>query len=183
VLKFSVLILWHFRSLANIPPVMDYHLKPIGKTCAATGDKLRPGTKCYSVLVEQDGEMLRLDYAEEAWSGPPAGTVGQWKCEVPEPETEKVKPLDPDALMRYFEQLNEDSNPAQEKFRYVLALLLMQKKRLKLDDSRHDGEIEYLVFVGMQGEGTFEVRDQNLSDDEITQLQASLDTHLDQEWS
>jgi hypothetical protein len=59
----------------------------------------------------------------------------------------------------------------------------MQKKRLKLDDSRHDGEIEYLVFVGMQGEGTFEVRDQNLSDDEITQLQASLDTHLDQEWS
>ena len=37
-----------------------------------------------------------------------------------------MKPLDADALMRYFEQLCEDANPAQEKFAYVLSLLLLQ---------------------------------------------------------
>lgn len=162
---------------------MDYHLKPIGKTCAATGKELVPGSACFSVLAERDGRLIRLDYSEACWAGPPEGTVGFWQSVVPEPEEAKVKPLDTDALMRYFEQLSEDANPAQEKFRYVLSLLLLQKRRLKIEGSRQDGDIEYLELVGSHSEGPFEVRDHQLDDAEIEQLQGDLNAHLATEWN
>ena len=162
---------------------MDYHLKPIAKTCTATGNEFVPGSRCFSALVEHEGRLVRFDYSEEGWSGPPEGTVGHWQCIVPEADEAEAKPLDADALMRYFEQLCEDANPAQDKFRYILALLLLQKRRLKMEGSRQDGEIVFLELVGSRGEGTFEVRDQQLSDEEIEQLQQTLNTHLASEWS
>jgi hypothetical protein len=157
---------------------MDYHLKPVGRTCAATGGELGPGSTCYSVLVEQGGQLVRLDYSAAGWTGPPEGAVAHWRARVPETDGAKPKPLDPDALLHYFEQLCEDANPAQEKFAYVISLLLLQKRRLRLDGSRRDGEIEFLQFLGSQGEGPFEVRDQRLSEVEIAQLQNDLNTHL-----
>ena len=162
---------------------MDYHLRPLSKTCAATGRELQPGDRCFSVLMDEGGELVRKDYAEDAWPGAPSDAIGVWQTIVPEPEPEAARPLDTDALMRYFEQLSEDLNPAQERFRYILALLLVQKRRLKLEGSRRDGELEFLELVGAQGEGNFSVRDCNLSDSEIDQLQRDLNRHLQTEWS
>lgn len=162
---------------------MDYHLKPIGTTCSSTGKDLRPGMRCHSALVEQNDQFIRLDYSEEGWNGPPDGTIGHWDTVVPKTTETKSRPLDPNALMRYFEQLNEDLNPGQEKFRYILALLLLQKRKLKIQNSRQDGEAEFLEVIGSQGEGPYEIRQQALSDDEIAQLQQELSTHLIAEWN
>ena len=157
---------------------MNYRVKPIGKTCAGTGEPLQPGTRIYSVLVERGSEQLRLDFSEAGWAGPPEDAVGIWRCVVPEPAATGPKPLDPESLFRYFEDSSEDQNPVQEKFRYVVALLLLQKRRLILEDSRRDGEADYLQLVGSRSEGPFEVRDQHLSPEEIQQLQAELNAHL-----
>ncbi len=162
---------------------MDYHFKPIGKTCAATGSELVPGTTCHSVLVDRNGEMVRLDYCDDGWTESPEDAIGYWRCLVPEPASAKAKPLDTDALMRYFEQLSEEASPAQDKFRYVLSLLLLQKRRLKIEGSRHEDDIEYLELRGSHGEGPFDVRDQQLNAEEIQQLQIDLNTHLVTEWS
>jgi hypothetical protein len=162
---------------------MEYQVKSIGKTCAATGQALAPGSQCYSVLVEENGQHVRKDYAPAAWTGPPAGALGYWKATVPQPEQNKPKPLDADALMRYFEQLLEDVNPAQEKLKYVLALLLLQKRRMKIEGSRRDGDIEYIQFIGSQGEGPYEVRDQQLDEAEIEQLQVELNSQLARDWT
>ena len=157
---------------------MDYRLKPIGKTCTVTGNELVPGSVCLSTLVEQDGRFVRLDFSEAGWNGPPEGAVGYWHCTVPQPEQNSRKLLDANALMGYFEQLCEDANPSQDKLRYVLSLLLLQKRRLKLQGSRQDGDAEYLELIGSQGQGPFEVRDCYLSEDEINQLQKDLNVHL-----
>ncbi len=162
---------------------MDYHLKSIGKTCAETGEELSPGSLCYSALVEKGERYERLDFSEAGWSGPPEDAIGYWKTIIPDNQSTKAAPLDADALMNYFEQLCEDANPVQEKFAYVLSLLLLQKRRLKIDGPRVDGDIEYLIFVGARGEGPFEIRDQNLSEEEIIQLQASLNQHLTSDWT
>lgn len=162
---------------------MDYQLKPLGRICAATGEDLVPGTLCHSVVVERDGELTRLDFSEAGWAGPPEGTIGHWRCLVPEPAAAKPRTVDPEELMQYFEQLCEDGNPVQETFRYVVALLLLQKRRLRLDGSRQDGEIEYLQFVGSHGEGPFEVRDQDLQPDEVEALQGELNAQLTEQWA
>lgn len=157
---------------------MSYRVKPVGKTCAGTGEPLVPGSRIHSVLVDQGHAHVRLDFSEDAWNGPPEGTIGHWKCLVPEPAASGPKPLDTEALFRFFEETADDQNPMQEKFRYVVALLLLQKRRLQLEGSRVDGEIEYLQLVGSRSEGPFEVRDQHLSQEEIQQLQSDLNAHL-----
>ncbi|HEX6985945.1 MAG TPA: hypothetical protein VF170_11240 [Planctomycetaceae bacterium] len=153
---------------------MEYSIRPIGRTCAATGVELTPGTHCRSALVERDGRFERLDYVLSAWPGPPDGAIGHWRCRVPVPAAPQVRRLDPDELMRQFERLEDAGHEQVRRLRYVLALLLLQRKRLELEDSRSDGEIDYLILVGTKGEGPFEVRDERLGPDEIAAIQKEL---------
>jgi hypothetical protein len=157
---------------------MDYQLKPIGKTCAQTGQKLLPGDVCYSAVVAKGNEWERIDFSRDAWNGPPAGAIGYWKCTVPPQVETKRRALDPDALLRHFEQLCEDASPARDKFRYVLALLLVQRRRLRITGTRAEGGISFLELSGVQGEGPFEVRDQQLEADEIEALERELNQRL-----
>src|SRR5271155_4544764 len=112
---------------------MDYHLKPLGKICAATGKPLLPGSVCHSVLVEKEGSLVRMDFSQEGWSGVRPEYVGHWIVDVPEAPDPKTLRIDPDAALRYFEQLSEEAEPVHEKTRYVLALVLLQHRKLKLD--------------------------------------------------
>ncbi|EDL62410.1 hypothetical protein [Gimesia maris] len=161
---------------------MDYHLKPLGKTCSSTGKDFVPGELVHSVIVEKNGQLIRMDFSEEAWSGPPEGAVGEWKLQVPEAVATGPKKIDPDALMQYFEQLYETPNQVQEKFLYVLALFLVQKRRLKLEGSRSEDQTSYLQLSGTHGEGNFDIRDQNLEEAEIEALQQQLNTQFLEEW-
>ena len=157
---------------------MEYEFRPIGKKCAGTGADLVPGSVCHSVLVEKNGDFERLDFSESGWQGAPDGAVGSWKCYVPKPAEVRKQALDSNALFAYFEQLVESANPAQENLRYILGLLLLQKRKLKLDGSRQEGADEYLQLSGNQGEGSYEVRDPHLSDEQMQQLQHELNAHL-----
>lgn len=157
---------------------MDYQFRSIGKSCAGTGREFQPGERIHCVLIERNGELVRLDFSEDGWKGRPEGTVGDWIARLPDGDP-KPKTIDTESLMRYFELLCEDPNPAHDQFRYVLALLLLQKRRLRLEGSRTDDDgDEFLQVIGSKNEGPFEIRDQQLSEVEITQLQNSLSQQL-----
>jgi len=155
---------------------MDYQVKPIGKTCFSTGEPFSPGDRCHSILIEEQGEVVRFDYSEAGWPGePPEGFLAHWQTVIPEDENpDEPQPLDAEALFEFFEQIVEDANPAQEKIKYVLSLLLMQKKRLKLERTEVDDDEALLRLSGSQGEGPYLIRDQQLSEEEIQQLQQEL---------
>lgn len=156
---------------------MDYQLKPLGKTCSKSGAKLLPGDVCYSAVVAKGNEWERIDFSRDAWQGPPEDAIGYWRTKVP-PQAELRRRLDPDALLRHFEQLSEDANPAQDKFRYVLALLLVQRRRLRITGTRNEGAATILELAGMQGEGPFVVPEQHLKPDEIEALENELNEQL-----
>jgi hypothetical protein len=153
---------------------MDYNIKPLGRTCSVSGQPLAPGSSCYSALVLENGKLARVDFAEESWSGAPQNAVAHWRADVPEVKETQENPLDPDSLFEYFERLSESPNEFQEKMRYVLALLLVRKRRLQIDGSRLDGDDSFLQLSGTRGEGSYEIRDPELSDAEIEQLQIQL---------
>ena len=154
--------------------MQDYNVKPIGRICAGTGKELVPGSLCHSVLVEKNGELQRFDYSDEDWTQPPEGFLAHWRCEVPEAAAATKKNFDPDELMRQFEQLCEEASPAQDKFRYVLALLLLQKRRLKLEGTKTVDDQEFLELNGARGEGIFLILNQDLEDAEVQQMQESI---------
>jgi hypothetical protein len=160
---------------------MEYHVRPLGKACAGTGAPLAPGSTVTSVLVERGGELVRLDYSSAGWRGPPEGLVGQWSCHVPVADA-AARPLDPDALLTHFELLLENSLPGQEELLYVLALLLLQKRRLRLEGAVEDDDGQLLQLVGSRGEGPFQIRDQQLSEEAIRLRQAEIQLALEADW-
>ena len=161
---------------------MDLHVKRLGRTCAASGDDLVPGSDCYSALIERDGELVRLDFAADAWTGPPDGAIGYWRMRVPESAAPGAPQFDPETLLRYLEQLSENGGPTEERLRYVLALVLLKKRRLRIEGTRQDGDAQYLELVGTRSEGPFVVRHQPFSEQEIEQLQSELTARLSAEW-
>lgn len=160
---------------------MDYHFPPLGKTCSATGKPLAPGAKCRSAVWEQNGQFVRKDFSPEGWPGPPADAIGHWVTEVP--ELTGPPKIDPEQLMRYFEQLTEEASPSHDEARYLLALLLLQQKRFRLETIRSDDDGDVLVLNGVRGEGTFEVPHLQLADAEIAERQLILRTQLATEWN
>ncbi|MEZ6127937.1 MAG: hypothetical protein R3C59_04600 [Planctomycetaceae bacterium] len=153
---------------------MDYNIRPISKVCAASGRPLTPGERCWSVLTEADGKLVRMDYSISAWNGPPEGSIGYWQCDVPADADAGRRKIDADSLFDYFIQLCESPNTVEQDYQYVLALLLLRKRRLILEESIEVDDHPAMRLIGSGGEGPFEVLERELTDDQITELQEQL---------
>lgn len=160
---------------------MDYQIKPLGKLCSVTGKPLAPGSTCRSALVEQNGQLMRIDYSQEGWTGPPEHAIGYWVTHVP--EQSGPPKLDPEQLMRYLEQLTEEASPSHDQTRYLLAMMLLQSRRLRLETIRSDDMGDMLVLTGLRGEGTFEVPHLQLDDAVVAEQQMVLRNQLAAEWN
>lgn len=153
---------------------MDLNLRPIGKICAGSGEPLAGGSECWSVLLEVDGKLVRKDYSSDTWSGPPEGALGFWQCRVPVEDESAQRKIDADALFDYFLLLCESPNRAEREYQYVLALLLLRKKRLILEESLNVDDRNVMRVIGSGGEGPFDVEECELSDQQITDFQQQL---------
>jgi hypothetical protein len=166
---------------------VEYSLKPLGKTCAATGAPLSPGTVCQSVLIEQNGQTQRLDYRHDAWPGPAPHQIAVWQTVVPPPLNPDAVHLDSDKLLGLLEQAvpaGFDNDPTEaEAIRYVAALFLLQRRKLKLDDAFPQGGVEVLRLLGARGEGPFELINLRLKDEEIHRHVQTLKSRLAMEAS
>lgn len=127
-------------SVAQLPGITIG--KP-GDTCAASGHRLEVGDRIVSVLVLAPGEgSRRLDVAEARWNEgwrPDAGdeVVAIWRGVVPEPKpTDRNRPVDDEDLVSFFEQLTEPADDQAVELRYVLAWMLLRRRRLRLEGQR-----------------------------------------------
>jgi hypothetical protein len=162
---------------------VEYQFRPLGKTCAGTGKPLAPGELVTSVIVDRGGELVRLDYSGEGWNGPPPGTIGLWTAHAPPAAVVHASKVDPEVLLRFFEQLLETGNPAHDRMLYVVALYLLQRRRFRLEGTRIDDDAQYLQLVGSRGEGPYQVRDQQLPEDEVKVLQSQLNQQLSEQFA
>ncbi len=115
------------------------------EACAATGRVFAPGEKHMAVLVESPGDeaLARVLYSVDAWDAgarpeAPARVFGYWKRIAGEDNKAKAPIVSPEELFDLFEQLGEADQPKQVAFRYLIALLLMRKRRLIYDGTPVD---------------------------------------------
>jgi hypothetical protein len=111
--------------------LLDFEVQRCSRRCAATDRVLEPGDVCYSVLEVQGAEVARRDYCADGWTLPPETAFAWWKSRVPEPTSKKIKLAPNDVLLELFDQLAD--RPNHEDMRYVLALLLLRRRVLRLD--------------------------------------------------
>lgn len=117
--------------------MIDYEIERCSRRCAATGRELKDGEVCYSVLVAEGAAVVRRDYAAEAWQGPPPEAIGSWQTTVVDPQAGRPQWAPSEVMLHYFERVLDD--PAAEDARYVLALLLVQRRLLRVERHEPDG--------------------------------------------
>jgi hypothetical protein len=129
--------------------LLDFEVQRCARRCAATERPLQPGDECFSVLEVAGADVIRKDYCRDGWEGPPETALGWWRSRVPEPTARKIKLAPNDVLLELFGQL--ENQPDQSDLRYVLALLLIRRRVLRIelpaefratDQSRSGSDVE-----------------------------------------
>jgi len=149
----------------------DYQIQPNTRHCAVSGRELRPGEKFYSVLLQDGGKLVRHDYSAEAWHGPPEGAFSFWSGRVPAAEQSRKLRIDDDLLADCFQRLEGQTEPAQVNFRYVVALLLMRRKRFKFEEARVEEEQEILRMRCTRTGTQYDLVNPRLTEEEMMAVQ------------
>jgi len=167
--------------------------RPTG-LCAATGEPLESGMAAVATLCEhEEGEGFdRLDYSESAWDdgARPERLFCFWRTTYAPPEAKRQLLVDDEVLMDLFNRLAGDERPQRIAFRFVLALILMRKRRLKFvgrtggssqagagntEAGKGEGPERWLVRPpGAAGEPPIEVVDPHLADADVRELTSQL---------
>lgn len=149
----------------------DYQIQPNTRRCAATGRELKPGEKVYTVLLDESGKFIRQDYSSESWAGPPPNAFSFWAGLVPASEASKRPRFDDDLLADCFARLEGQTEPSRLSFRYVVALLLMRRKRLKFDEAKKVDDREVLCVRDVRTGTQHQVVNPRLTEDEMASVQ------------
>ena len=143
----------------------NYQLQGPAKQCTATGRVLWAGDAFCSALTDEAGQFVRRDYAREAWKEPPPGTIAWWAGRIPEGGAVPKPTINEPLLVDCFEHLTDTVEPDRLNFRYVVALLLMRRKRFRFDDLRKTGDREVMLLRDMKTNRKHEVLDPKLTDE------------------
>lgn len=143
--------------------------RPLGQ-CSGSGQKIEPGEEYYGALVEAEQGLQRRDFCREFWEREKPQVYCFWKTKLSPPNEKKELFISDDMLMAFFERLAHETEPEKVSFRFVLALVLMRKRRLKYDSSKMDGAHE-LWRLKISGDKDFvEVVNPHLNEEQIEQL-------------
>ena len=116
-----------------------YDVPRPGGRCAVSGREIAPGEKFLAAVRETPTGLERLDVSTEAWPDfDRANLLGFWQTTMPRPEEKKKLFVDDEVLCTLFERLADATEPVKVNFRFVLGLILMRKRLIVYEGSRHD---------------------------------------------
>jgi hypothetical protein len=164
---------------------LDFEVQRSTRRCAATDRALEPGDECFSVLEANGAEVVRKDFCSVAWDGPPAGAIGWWKARIPEVTAKKIKLAPNEVLLQLFDKLVDP--PGQEDMRYVLALLLIRRRVLRVETpldfstpaaEQSNADSETLVLYCPKRDVSYTVPVQMPTGDRVDEIQRRLSEWL-----
>ena len=161
--------------------------RPAG-VCAVSGRAITPGEKFIAAVRETPTGLERIDVSPEAWPGFDHGRLlGFWQTVMPQPE-QKAKKLfvDDDVLCTLFERLADTSEPAKINFRFVLGLILMRKRMLIYETTRHEqtteGSDKELWTVRFKGrDDRLDLLNPRLTEEQVGEVSQQLGEILNEE--
>ncbi|MEC9094111.1 MAG: hypothetical protein VX438_15490 [Planctomycetota bacterium] len=152
---------------------MNFEFKRRSKICSKTDRELGPGEKYFSILFEQDGEVVRNEIAEVAWEGAPENCISWWQSRIPERDPNKFFWAPNDVGIDSFESFLNDE--AKQVERFVLALLLIQKRIFKLVDTEKGEDGGETIYLSCNRRGSnYEVAVCHPESEEIDSIQDDL---------
>lgn len=152
---------------------MDYELQKSSRVCSVAGNEIPAGETFYTALVREGADVRRVDYAAESWTGPPPNTVGWWKSTMPERDATGKKKMAPsEVLLGLFHELSDA--PDRRDLRYVLTLLLIRRRLLRLEETTTEAGCETMTLYCPRDEQTYRVSAVVPSDERVAEIQRFL---------
>jgi hypothetical protein len=136
--------------------LLDYEIANCTRRCAATGRALAPGENYWATLHMERGAPVRRDYALDAWQGAPADAIAWWRSQLEGGDGARAKLAPQDVLLNLLAALADE--PAETEFRYVLGLLLLRRRLVKLVDTVTVGAEQTLTLDCPRREEQFQLR-------------------------
>jgi hypothetical protein len=147
--------------------------RPLGQ-CSGSGKKIEPGEDYYGALVQTEQGLQRQDFSSEYWEREKPSVYCFWRTKLAAPNEKKDLFISDDMLMAFFERLAHETDHEKVSFRFVLALVLMRKRRLKYDATkRSDGREIWSLRVAGEKEMA-EVVNPHLDENQIEELTSQL---------
>lgn len=150
------------------------HVDPSQGVCAATGRRLEEGEEFHSALFEEGETFRRADYCAQAWNGPPEAAFCHFKSRVPVKQKRKRLLVDDDVLLTFFHRLASEAQLLRVQFRFVLALILMRKRKLRYARTIRENETEIWIMTSVPDGVEHRVINPHLTDAQIEGVSGEL---------
>ncbi len=147
--------------------------KPLGQ-CYGTGRKIEYGEEYFGALVETGEGLQRRDFCADYWEKEKPNVFCYWKTRLPHPNQKKQIFVDDEMLLAFFERLGKETEQEKVNFRFVLALILMRKRRLKYDATRVEDAKEIWRLRIVAEKQIVEVINPHLDEEQIEQLSSQI---------
>jgi hypothetical protein len=147
--------------------------RPLGQ-CCGSGRKIESGEEYYGALVETEQGLQRRDFSHEYWEREKPPVYCFWRTKLAAPNEKKQLFVSDDMLMAFFERLANEADPEKVNFRFVLALVLMRKRRLKYDATKMDGGREIWCLRIPGDKDLVEVVNPHLAEEQVEALTSQI---------
>jgi hypothetical protein len=159
-----------------------YEVGRPGGICAVTGQPIQPGDKFHAGLRETPTGFERVDISLDAWKDyPKTDLLASWQTVMPIGEAKKKIFVDDEVLLELFERLAETTETAKLNFRFVLGLILMRKRLLIYENTRLEGEKEFWTVRRRGRDGSLDLLNPRLGEEQITEVSQQLSQVLNEE--
>ena len=154
--------------------------------CAETEREFEEGERHISLLTVIEGSLPRADLSVGAWEGL-QGRIEAGEAEPPlfhwftrhHVERKKTVQLDLESLDRLFLELEGREELQVRELRYVLCLLLMRKRRVKVEKVLREGDEEAFIVKRPRDDRRYKVFVYDFEADRLDEVRAQLQAVFD----
>jgi hypothetical protein len=155
--------------------------------CHVSGKPIEPGDKFMAALRETPAGFERVDVSLGHWDEfDRKDVIAFWQTLMPRPEQKKKVFVDDAVLCELFDRLGSATEQNKLSFRFVLGLILMRKRLLVYENTRHEsaenGEGRDVWCVRQRGrEEKFDLIDPKLNEQQMMEVSKQLSEILNEE--
>lgn len=160
----------------------NYEIARPGGVCAVSGRAIAPHEKYFAAVRETPAGFERVDVAADQWEQfDQSALLGFWQATMPHPQEKKRVFVDDEVLCSLFERLADATEPAKVNFRFVLGLILMHKRLLVYEATRHDAGHDVWVVRLRGKEQKLDLLDPKLDETQVAEVSQQLQQILNDE--
>jgi hypothetical protein len=156
----------------------EFHITKASGCCCTCRRQLEPGDRFAASLHETDEQFLRKDWCPDCWDREGqqqnGDLIGSWQSRIPAAKEKKKLFVDNDVLLNFFRRLEGTDQPERQAFRFVLGLILMQKRLLRYEKTLPGTDEETWLMRVRGSDETFQLHNPQISEEEIAQVSDQL---------